>query len=286
MAQTDQQLKRAVQLVKTGNRQEAGRTVRDVLRVDKTNVDAWWMIANLLEDDYKALKCAEKVLQLKPDHQGAQKKVAELRQRLGQSGATAALDADTNIHETLMNYDWSKLRDDPANPTISRRTEKQETRIATIALVIIGLFSLALIAAVFYLGASPDPPPEDVARVFFVAVGQFNSGIVAERTCDRYREDNRAALRTLQARVDDELRDQFGQDSDALGLRVEASDLTFEVIDRGIRRATVRATGDYEFYIGDFAQTFSVSDSDLPPEMTLIVEGNQWVYCDPLLSEQ
>lgn len=52
----EQKLREAFELMKQGERNQAMMIIRGVLRENRQNVDAWWLMANLLEDEDKILK--------------------------------------------------------------------------------------------------------------------------------------------------------------------------------------------------------------------------------------
>src|SRR5687768_7129412 len=88
---SDLQLREAFTLMKQGDKQTAARLVQDVLREDRSNLSAWWLLSHILEDEEKIVKALEKVLALNPEHPGARKRLSELRPEyahLYQSGNT------------------------------------------------------------------------------------------------------------------------------------------------------------------------------------------------------
>jgi hypothetical protein len=76
---SESQLREAYTLMKQGDKKAAAQLVQNVLREDKTNLNAWWLFANVLEDEEKVVKSLERVLVLNPDHAGARKKLASMR---------------------------------------------------------------------------------------------------------------------------------------------------------------------------------------------------------------
>jgi hypothetical protein len=76
---SESQLREAYTLMKQGDKKGAAQLVQNVLREDRNNLNAWWLFANLLEDEEKVVKSLERVLALNPDHAGARKKLASMR---------------------------------------------------------------------------------------------------------------------------------------------------------------------------------------------------------------
>jgi hypothetical protein len=67
------QLQEAYQLIKSGNKQDATRLLLAVLKEDRDNADAWWLLANATTDTDKQRQALNQVLRLKPDHNAAQR---------------------------------------------------------------------------------------------------------------------------------------------------------------------------------------------------------------------
>ena len=59
-------------MMKEGQKREAAQMVRGILKDDRDNAGAWWLMANLLEDEEKQVRALERVLKVNPDHQGGQ----------------------------------------------------------------------------------------------------------------------------------------------------------------------------------------------------------------------
>ncbi|MEL6527652.1 MAG: hypothetical protein AAFQ07_18275 [Chloroflexota bacterium] len=55
------QLKQAFALIKQGNKAEASTLIKSVLREDRNNPNAWWLMALVVEDDDKRIRAAKKV---------------------------------------------------------------------------------------------------------------------------------------------------------------------------------------------------------------------------------
>ncbi|TVR23073.1 MAG: hypothetical protein EA396_04755 [Anaerolineaceae bacterium] len=68
-----EQMKQAIQLIKSGDKRAATAIIADVLQADKTNVDAWFLLANALDDRAKQVKALENALKLNPDYERARR---------------------------------------------------------------------------------------------------------------------------------------------------------------------------------------------------------------------
>jgi hypothetical protein len=76
---SDSQLREAYALMKQGEKAKSLRLVKDLLNQDRRNVNAWWLLAHLLEDEAKIVSALENVLAHHPEHLGARKKLSEMR---------------------------------------------------------------------------------------------------------------------------------------------------------------------------------------------------------------
>lgn len=72
-------MQQAFQLIKAGRKQDAVKLLVPLLKQDKNNVNAWWLMANALEDKDKKEKALEAVLRLKPDHTAAKEMLAQMK---------------------------------------------------------------------------------------------------------------------------------------------------------------------------------------------------------------
>lgn len=67
------QLQEAYQLIKSGQKATATRVLLNVLKADRDNADAWWLLANATSDPPKQRQALNQVLRIKPDHNAAQR---------------------------------------------------------------------------------------------------------------------------------------------------------------------------------------------------------------------
>ena len=79
MADSKQQLKQAIGMIKAGDRATATRLVTSVLKTDKSNPDAWFVLANALTERDKQIKALENALRLQPGYSRAQAMLDKLR---------------------------------------------------------------------------------------------------------------------------------------------------------------------------------------------------------------
>lgn len=74
----NQQLDKAFNLVKEGEKRQAIIIIKEILKQEPENVSAWWLMANALSDEDEKINCLERVLVLDPSHQKAQKLMDKL----------------------------------------------------------------------------------------------------------------------------------------------------------------------------------------------------------------
>jgi hypothetical protein len=79
MADSSQQLKQAIELIKSGDRAKAVTIISTVLKTDKSNVNAWYLLANALTDKDKQIKALENALKIQPSNTRASTMLAKLR---------------------------------------------------------------------------------------------------------------------------------------------------------------------------------------------------------------
>ncbi len=70
------ELQQAYQMIKAGQRQEAGMLLKNYLSAHPKDVDGWWLMAHAANNPEIVQKCLERVLQLNPDHAKAKERLA------------------------------------------------------------------------------------------------------------------------------------------------------------------------------------------------------------------
>lgn len=76
-----QALKEAFELIKSGKKSQAVDLLLPVLKADEDNADAWWLIANALEEPDEIREALENVLRLQPQREKARQMLERLNQR-------------------------------------------------------------------------------------------------------------------------------------------------------------------------------------------------------------
>lgn len=63
----------AYRLIREGNKQEAIRILTPIVRADPANADAWWLLANAVDNPEQKRRALERVLRLRPEDERAQR---------------------------------------------------------------------------------------------------------------------------------------------------------------------------------------------------------------------
>ncbi|MBI1260054.1 MAG: hypothetical protein GC204_21510 [Chloroflexi bacterium] len=71
-------LQEAYRLIREGSTQEAVRILVPLVRADPLNPDAWWLLANAVENQEQKRQALERVLKLRPNDEAAQKMLTRL----------------------------------------------------------------------------------------------------------------------------------------------------------------------------------------------------------------
>jgi len=79
MSDSKSQLKEVYQLIKSGKKQQARQILMPILKVEKDNSTAWFLMANAVDKQEQQVKALQKVLNLRPDHQKAQEMLDKLQ---------------------------------------------------------------------------------------------------------------------------------------------------------------------------------------------------------------
>lgn len=81
MADTQQSVQEAYNLVRSGRKHSAVDILLPILRDDKDNLNAWWVLANALEDPQEIREALEQVIRLDPDHIQANNRLDKMNQQ-------------------------------------------------------------------------------------------------------------------------------------------------------------------------------------------------------------
>ena len=141
---TRAQLQQAYQLIKSGQLAQALEILQPIVLADRNNADAWWLIANASTDPVKQREALETVVRLRPDHQQAQQKLAELK------------GAETFSFDEPGQYSSPILDDKPKRGTVAVGQpvivqSKSGTNPLLIILAVIGVVALLVCGGCFFV---------------------------------------------------------------------------------------------------------------------------------------
>ncbi|MFL7869927.1 MAG: tetratricopeptide repeat protein [Anaerolineales bacterium] len=74
-----QQLRKAYETAKTGDRPQARQILKEILKVEPDNDAAWYLYAKIAENRQRSIECLEKVLQINPSHPRARQDLARFK---------------------------------------------------------------------------------------------------------------------------------------------------------------------------------------------------------------
>lgn len=108
------QLVAAYEFVKAGQKKDARAILVPIVKVDRSNADAWWLLANAMEKDEDVRQALKQVLRLKPGHTAAKKMLAALDD-------SAAQIADDPFGDLAEEEETRRVRHDPAFDVLQRK---------------------------------------------------------------------------------------------------------------------------------------------------------------------
>lgn len=76
------QLRRAYELIRQGQKKDAIAILQPILKADRSNADAWWLLANALADPQKQEQALTQLLKLRPNDERAQKMLGRVQAQL------------------------------------------------------------------------------------------------------------------------------------------------------------------------------------------------------------
>ncbi|MCA9914615.1 MAG: tetratricopeptide repeat protein [Anaerolineae bacterium] len=279
MADTNEQLRQAFALMKQGNRHDSIAIVQNVLKQDRGNASAWWLLANLLEDHERKVKALERVLALEPNHKGATAMMAKL------NPPVVSPFVDDGELPAGVDLSTPEGRATPEKLTKAkyREVEKADTEVPLSIKIAFGFLVLFVVGLIIIFGVIPilrGVQPVDVMNEYFAALSDQNYDRLRELTCEKdlYQidvlEQQFASMQTML---------QEGQT-----LRFETSELRVDLIEQTDTEAFVNIGGRLTISAGDALEmTFNIDQllatAGLPADganARLIVE-NGWKVCDP-----
>jgi hypothetical protein len=246
----EEQLRKAYALMKQGQTKESLAVVQSVLKEDKNNVAAWWLMTNLLADDpQRQQKALDKVLSLDPNH----KLGLQLQSKLSGSPAPKSTPRPQSSPKPQpapqaneeVNLDWGKLdARDAGKKDSDTSSDTQVVKMASyllIGIAILFLIGLGIFWGIPTFQFSQINNPRDMTLRFYDAALRGDTVAARAMVCP----DMQATFDTFAAALvanADSLKAQLGEGA---VVSFDFSGLTAEVLSQDATNATVRVAGQY-----------------------------------------
>lgn len=229
-----EQLRQAFALMKQGDKKQAAQIVQSVIKQDRNNVSAWWLMANILDEATRKQKALEKVLSLDANHAGAKKMLASLAGKPAPSSAKNAPSpapkpsGDNDGRSTIeIEFDWGKLEArEVKQKEVKHGADDHAIRTASI---VMGGFAIVIVIILIVFVAIPSVRNGQTATKIEATMTSFLESMVAGEiaeaetfVCEQsHRDQGRANNFALGVRT---LYTQFQPDFSEL--EIEVSDFT------------------------------------------------------------
>lgn len=299
MADAQQQLRQAFALMKQGKKREAGQLVQAVLKQDRTNVNAWWLMANLVDDNERKIKSLERLLALQPNHTKAQQMLDSLRPA-APAFAPDALDEFESAPASTPAFPAGALNDAPASaegnyddlnlsmpssrqamlhkPKVYEVVEEEEPqenyRLVTLAMGALVLFVAGVVVVFGILPALQQTVgPAETVELWLQAFADSDYERMRELTCEAQRGQV------------DEMERAFSRTAELPEFQIDTSQITTEVVEQSDETATVRVSGELTMSVQgselplNLAQLSAYGGAQQNDETPLIKEDGQWRVC-------
>lgn len=245
-----EKLRKAFGLMKQGQTKEAVAIVQSVLKEDKNNVAAWWLMTSLLADDpERQKKSLERVLALDPKHKLALQLKAKLEGGSAPKTSTKpqqqqqAQNQGKSTEE--INFDWAKLEAKSAKQKeVDADSSSKTVQMASYGM---GAFILIAVAVFFVVWGLPaiqfaqQNNPEGMSLRFYQAFFQGDIAAARAMVCPAQQVEFDAIAAVVTAEVD-ALKAQLGEGA---VVSFDFAGLTAEELTNDGTIATVRVAGQY-----------------------------------------
>jgi tetratricopeptide (TPR) repeat protein len=274
----EEQLRKAVALMKQGEKKQASQIIQAVIKQDPDNINAWWLTANILSDQPERQKKAlERVLSINPLHKGALKMMEgqETGKTVGyepKAEREKAKPSQQAMTTQEIEFDWSKLE---ARDAMQKKKEKpaiEEDRAARIAgYAMIGFVAVILLVVIIFTAV---PAIQDALRTQpdTVVVNFYQSFFTGNF------DEARGYMCSEQLEAYDTMAELFaGALQEA---HWEFSGLNAEIVEKTSDTATVNVSGSVSIIINGQTQTITIEElaqnSNSDTSESLRLENGKW----------
>jgi hypothetical protein len=239
----EEQLRKAYGLMKKGQTKESLAIVQLVLKEDKNNVAAWWMMTNLLADDpQRQKKALERTLTLDPKHKLALQMQAKM-DGVPETKTSQQMVRDQYKSTEEMMIDWGKLEArDAGKKTVDEDKASNVTKMVNYAMIGFVILIVVVIGGLWAFNtyqSSVTNTPQAKILSFYNSVLRGDTATARTIVCP----DAQAtfdSLAPLITQSSDALKAQLGEGA---SITYDFSGLTAELVTQDTTTATVRVSG-------------------------------------------
>jgi hypothetical protein len=273
----EEQLRKAYGLMKKGQTKESLAIVQSVLKDDKNNVAAWWMMTNLLGDDpQRQRKALERTLTLDPKHKLALQMQAKLDGVPAPKSSPQPKREDYNSTQEMM-VDWGKLEArDAGKKSVDEDKASNVTKMVNYMMIGFVLLIVVVIGGLWAFNtyqSSVTNTPQAKILAFYNSVLRGDTAVARTIVCP----DAQAAFDSLAPLItqgSDALKAQMGEGAT---ITYDFSGLTAEIVSQDATTATVRVAGQILLSSPQLAEplthTVAATDANLDE---LRLENSVW----------
>jgi hypothetical protein len=139
----EEQLHEAYQLLKDGQKMRAEAILRPIVDAEPENADAWWLLANAVDEPDEIRAALGQVVRLRPDHAKAALMLRRINERY------PADDSATSI-EALLNADYED--DAPRRVTVTKAKGSNNRRLVVVLVMLVVLSVIGCAACFLFAG--------------------------------------------------------------------------------------------------------------------------------------
>jgi hypothetical protein len=228
------------EMVKTaareGDRARAKLILKDVIDQDPENVEAWLLLAAVVDTPRHAIRCYERVLQYDPGNQEASQNLAIL-----QDAGEVALDAEAGLPPAASPQSWKNQPAGQQPATAGPPKKKSKSPLSTLEIILIGAVVLGLlcVSCLFLVPSGALSARNSEAAAEPTQVANEVLAVIHENLIACNAEDIERYMATIHSKSPD-----YDKTKNTLPIAFENFDLSYQVsglqiLDQNDREATV-----------------------------------------------
>lgn len=272
MKTPEQQLREAFDLIQNGKKAEAAEIAKDVLETNRNNVKAWWLLANILEDDERVITCLEQILKIQPDHNGATRMLAQLRDtstNVIQAEIFTESPASKPLSSKPLPGDVPSVRKNAASRSGDSLAMGYVYASAGIMIIVL----VIILIAQFFGGRGSQATPTETVETYLTALADENYRTIQTVMCDDRRDDV------------DALRTTINNTTGLSDADFNFASVGFEQLSQTESEASLRVFGDVVIRVNgtetvlDFEGFTALLDTAISPVVMLTQQNSEWYIC-------